>query len=347
MKKYNLLIILGVLLLDHSSAFFGKGKVCYKKYGCFSHNPPFVNVMMWLPQAPETINTKFLLFTRSNKDYAQLMDDMNIETVEMSNFVISKRTILICHGWTEDGPGHNNWGYRLKDALLEREDCNVIVVDWSGGSKSLYEQSSGNTRLVGAQAAELIKLIIEFNGGSRKLADNFYFIGFSLGAQIAGYTGRRLRESNMVLGRITGLDPAGNYFSYMDPDVRLDPTDAKRVDVVHTNEPFVGTPQTVGHIDFFPNGGSLQPGCLSNPLDVFNTIGCNHLRSAEYYIASVQNKCSWKAYPCKTNLRYLLGLCVTCDDECPTLGFAADQTNKNGTYFMTTNSHEPFCGMEA
>ena len=52
----------------------------------------------------------------------------------------------------------------------------------------------------------------------------------------------------------------------MDPDVRLDPTDAKHVDVVHTNEPFVGTPQTVGHIDFFPNGGSLQPGCLSNPL---------------------------------------------------------------------------------
>ena len=104
----------------------------------------------------------------------------------------------------EDGPGHNNWCYRLKDALLEREDCNVIVIDWSGGSKSLYEQSSGNTRLVGAQAAELIKLIIEYNGGSRDLADEFYFIGFSLGAQVAGYTGKRLRESNMVLGRITG-----------------------------------------------------------------------------------------------------------------------------------------------
>ena len=77
-------------------------------------------------------------------------------------------------------------------------------MDWSGGSKSLYEQSSGNTRLVGAQAAELIKLIINYNGGSRDLSYKFYFIGFSLGAQIAGYTGRRLRESNMVLGRITG-----------------------------------------------------------------------------------------------------------------------------------------------
>ncbi|XP_068704034.1 inactive pancreatic lipase-related protein 1-like [Montipora foliosa] len=217
---------------------------------------------MWLPQAPETINTKFLLFTRSNKDYAQLVDDMDIGTVNMSNFDIS----------VEDGRGHNNWVYRLKDALLEREDCNVIVIDWSGGSKSLYEQSSGNTRLVGAQAAELIKLIIEFNGGSKDLADEFYFIGFNLGAQIAGYTG----EINMVLGRITGLDPAGNYFSYMDPDVCLDPTGAKRVDVVHTNEPFIGTPQTLGHIDFFPNGGSLQPGCLINALSksrlIFNSI---------------------------------------------------------------------------
>jgi len=34
---------------------------------------------------------------------------------------------------------------------------------------------------------------------------------------------------------ITGLDPADPYFQYTDPSVRLDPTDAKFVDVMHTN----------------------------------------------------------------------------------------------------------------
>jgi len=37
------------------------------------------------------------------------------------------------------------------------------------------------------------------------------------------------------LGRITGLDPAEPYFQGTPPIVRLDPTDAKFVDVIHTD----------------------------------------------------------------------------------------------------------------
>ena len=59
-----------------------------------------------------------------------------------------------------------------------------------------------------------------------------------------------------------GLDPARPYFNEKDPAVRLDPADAEYVDVIHTNAPNVGTPQSVGNIDFWPNGGYLQPGCL-------------------------------------------------------------------------------------
>ena len=32
-----------------------------------------------------------------------------------------------------------------------------------------------------------------------------------------------------------GLDPAGPYFDNTDPSVRLDPTDARFVDVIHTD----------------------------------------------------------------------------------------------------------------
>ena len=67
----------------------------------------------------------------------------------------------------------------------------------------------------------------------------------------------------------SGLDPAGPYFSYTDPAVRLDPGDAHFVDVIHTDAGLLGTSQSVGHIDFFPNGGLRQPGCYFGILGEF------------------------------------------------------------------------------
>lgn len=49
--------------------------------------------------------------------------------------------------------------------------------------------------------------------------------------------------------------------------MRLDPTDADFVDVVHTDIDFLGSLTQSGHIDFYPNGGLDQRGCptgLSN-----------------------------------------------------------------------------------
>ena len=88
---------------------------------------------------------------------------------------------------SQDGYGGNCWLKKVKDALLEREDCNVILVDWSRGASFPYMQASGNTRLVGAQIAMLIKFLISTNAGSPDLADRFYIVGFSLGEQIAEY----------------------------------------------------------------------------------------------------------------------------------------------------------------
>ena len=92
----------------------------------------------------------------------------------------------------------------MKDALLDREDCNVILVDWSKGAGYPYGQAAGNTRLVGAQIAVLIRFLIFSSNGSSPLADRFYIVGFSLGAQTAGYAGSNMRAHGMLLGRITG-----------------------------------------------------------------------------------------------------------------------------------------------
>lgn len=62
------------------------------------------------------------------------------------------------------------------------------------------------------------------------------------------------------------LDPADPYFQGTDIKVRLDPTDADFVDVIHTDGSSIlslgmGAAQAMGHVDFYPNGGSDQPGC--------------------------------------------------------------------------------------
>ena len=93
----------------------------------------------------------------------------------------------------------------MKDALLAKENCNVILVDWSKGARFPYGQAAGNTRLVGAQTAELTKFLIYSSSGSPGLAERFYIVGFSLGAVIAGYAGSNLKEHEMKLGRITGI----------------------------------------------------------------------------------------------------------------------------------------------
>ena len=85
----------------------------------------------------------------------------------------------------------------MKTALLNREDCNIILVDWSQGAKHPYGQASGNTRVVGAQIGELIRFLNDSTSGSPGLAKR-------LGAHVAGYAGSFLRAKGMVLGRITG-----------------------------------------------------------------------------------------------------------------------------------------------
>lgn len=75
----------------------------------------------------------------------------------------------------------------------------------------------------------------------------------------------------MSITNLSGLDPAEPHFSKTDPIVRLDPTDADFVDVIHTDAgPFLsgglGIFEPIGHVDFYPNGGIEQPGCRGGVL---------------------------------------------------------------------------------
>ena len=61
---------------------------------------------------------------------------------------------------------------------------------------------------------------------------------------------------------ILGLDPAGPVFARRPRKARLDSTDARFVDVIHTSFNYlVGIMGRCGHVDFYVNGGGKQPGC--------------------------------------------------------------------------------------
>jgi len=60
---------------------------------------------------------------------------------------------------------------------------------------------------------------------------------------------------------VAGLDPAGPGYGDLKDHLKLDPLDAKMVDVVHTFMRVIGVAKPCGYVDFYPNGGRYQPGC--------------------------------------------------------------------------------------
>ena len=248
-----------------------------------------------MPESPRKIDTKFLLFTRKNADVAQELSHPDSIGLRNSNFNGKVPTKFIAHGWI-DGPGIGSWMQEMAQKFLISEECNVIVVDWHGGGRKLYGQAVANTRVVGAQIAQMIEWLEEKAGAD---PTQMHILGHSLGSHVAGYAGERIPN----LARITGMDPADPYFQNMSREVRLDETDANFVDILHTDandifsliNPFnggqgLGLWQPSGHVDVYPNGGKRQPGCketgpIKNLLaegvvdGVRQIVACNHQRA--------------------------------------------------------------------
>lgn len=57
------------------------------------------------------------------------------------------------------------------------------------------------------------------------------------------------------------MDPALPGFVTVDKYNKLDADDAKFVDIIHTNAFMQGKVEQSGDVDFYVNGGVIQPGC--------------------------------------------------------------------------------------
>ncbi|XP_036914745.1 lipase member I isoform X2 [Sturnira hondurensis] len=260
-----------------------------------------------------------LMYTRTNLNCAEPLleqdDSLNV------NFNTSKKTVWLIHGYRPMG-SVPSWLQKLLRVLLNQDDMNIVVVDWNRGATTfIYDRAVNNARKVAVSLSECIQRLLK-HGAS---LDNFHFIGMSLGAHISGYVGKRFQGQ---LGRITGLDPAGPKFSGKPSNGRLDYTDAKFVDVIHSDTDGLGIKEPLGHIDFYPNGGKKQPGCPKSIFSGIKFIKCDHQRAVHLFLAALETNCNFISFPCHSYKDYKTGSCVDCGDfekkSCPRLGYQAE-----------------------
>nr|CAI5825697.1 unnamed protein product [Callosobruchus analis] len=249
-------------------------------------------------------------------------------------------TVFFVHGFTELSPGQS--GRAIVDAYLSRKDHhNVILVDWSELSTfPWYQTAVENVQKAAYQLADFIDL---FNGTGELPIGNVHVVGFSLGSHVAGIAGKTLSDRTLRIPRITALDPALPEFSLNGYVKRITSTDAEYVDVIHTDSGIFGLPISVGHADFYPNGGrALQPGCQPSYLVrqriIDQVFACSHVRAWKLYAESVRNE---KAFPA-TRCPVWRGLEKRCDFSVDAYMGYINNGKAKGSYFLITHESKPY-----
>ncbi|NXR71345.1 LIPC lipase, partial [Pycnonotus jocosus] len=304
----------------------------------------------------QNLETKFRLYTDTAESCCQIFVNQ-LDTLDKCSFNASLPLVMIVHGWSVDGI-LESWIWKMAAALKsQRKQMNVIIADWITLAHQHYPIAVRNTRTTGQEIAQFLQWLEESVQFSRS---NVHLIGYSLGAHVSGFAGSFINGTKKI-GRITGLDPAGPLFEGMSPTDRLSPDDANFVDAIHTFTKqhmglSVGIKQPVAHFDFYPNGGTFQPGC--HILHVYNhiakfgitgitqTVKCAHERSVHLFIDSLLHKDKQStAYWCNDINTFNKGLCLSCKkNRCNTLGYniREERLPKSRQLFLKTRAHMPF-----
>nr|CAD7409252.1 unnamed protein product [Timema poppensis] len=246
-------------------------------------------------------NIQFHLYTRENREQAEVGTLNKTFLPSFSNFRPKRPTKVLVHGFG-DNVRESYMVPLLKEAFLDHDDYNVLAVNWGLlAATPWYNTAAYNTAPTARHTAALLDHLTESTGARMK---DFHLVGFSLGAHVVGMTGQFVTKGRVA--RITGLDPAKVLFSATPLDLRLDATDAHLVEVVHTSGGYLGFDSPIGHRDFYPNGGFWpQPGCA---LDLIAT--CSHRRAYYYYAEAIRKGRGFQGVRCSTWTDFQSGNCT-------------------------------------
>ena len=126
------------------------------------------------------------------------------------------------------------------------------------------------------------------------------------------------------------------------------------VDVIHTSK--LGALEWIGHIDFYPNGGEIQPCTCNNPCP---DVDCNinegqpndHKRAPALFEESIANENKFLSWKCPDNMDYEewegMGIERSCPlEETNTLVSMGEYSTANGlpegVFFLKTNGKTPY-----
>jgi pancreatic lipase-related protein 1 len=313
-----------VLLMLASTSW--AAEVCCVDVGCFTDDRPFN--LLPLPDCPSDINPSYRMYTRRNPTIGEDFDDTIIPSV----FDPTKRTVFMVHGY--QGNGNDLWLDDMRQAFVDREDINAVIVGWEGGADiPNYLQAASNVRTTGAYTSHVASNLVTRGGSSDSL---MWCVGHSLGSHVCGHMGQTTK-----IGRITGMDPAGPSFESSDDEtIGLYPGCADFVDVLHTDSQSYGSLRPLGHIDFYPDGGHDMPGCGAD------ATSCSHFQAVVYMTESIEEDCFASRSEC-SNHANIPGSCSDCTctlEPCAYMGYAADTgCQQTGVYHLDVRDADPHC----
>lgn len=105
--------------------------------------------------------------------------------------------------------------------------------------------------------------------------------------------------------------------------------------VIHTNANGLGLAEPLGHADFYPNGGSEQPGCRT--LDLFSNGVCSHARSIYLLAESINSKVAFQGIKCEDGENV-----SKCSGRVATMGGRSNNINEVGVFYLKTRNASPF-----
>lgn len=278
---------------------------------------------------PET-DIIFTLFTNENPTEGTIFQWNDVASIRSAGFNADIPTRLTIHGWNGDPTSRVNTAVR--QALFQFGRFNVIQVDWSAGAGTInYISARNRVGPTGVVVATLLETLAEQGFVN---TDEITVIGHSLGAHVAGFVGKTLGGDR--LGNIVALDAALPLFSIDNPDARVNTGDARYVQSIHTNAGTLGFDQPIGDGNFYPNGGSSQPGC---GIDLSGN--CAHGRSHEFYAESINSQTGFWATRCNSYTEVANNSCTPTTNDA-FMGQEPLDGNASGVFRLNTGNASPF-----